>query len=687
MRLVLLCVLARMFVLSLDAREISDLNSGWTFRLGDVSNAERPQSNDQDWQQVVIPHCWGWEQAQKGDTNYYRGAGWYRRELKVAPASGKRFFLRFEAASSVADVYLNGHCLGEHRGGFGAFCFEITTNLSPSGTNKLAVRVSNAPQPDLAPLSGDFPVLGGIYRPVQLIETGDACVALTDHASSGVAWRQTSVTDAQALLVATVQISNGTRTTQPLNIEFKLLDAGGKVVGRTNQQILLAANCTAPYCASLEVAKPHLWQGRWDPYLYRGVVELRSTNGLPVDVVETSLGLRYYNIISGEGFYLNGKKYPIWGVCRHQDRPNQGWALSAADMKEDIALIEEIGATAVRCCHYQQSDYFYRLCDQAGLLVWAEIPQVDAIHNTVAFGETSRNQLLDLIRQNLNHPSIFVWSLFNEIGNQPTDDPHQILQDLNNLAHGEDPTRPTIAATCTDKFPAMNKIPDLLGWNTYPGWYSGSATAESVGTRLDSKRFASRDGDYCVSEYGAGANLFQHEDHPKQPKPTGQWHPEEWQAIVHEAAWAGIKSRPFVWGSFIWNMFDFTSDWRHEGGTVGLNDKGLVSYDRKTRKDAFYYYQANWSTNPVLYITSRRFTERTNDLTAVKVYSNADVVELFVNGVSHGRQVDGTNCVYRWPDILLQPGKNAISVRAQKNDQQLRDECVWQYVPPSDPRK
>jgi beta-galactosidase len=230
--------------------------------------------------------------------------------------------------------------------------------------------------------------------------------------------------------------------------------------------------------------------------------------------------------------------------------------------------------------------------------------------------------LLDLIRQNVNHPSIFVWSLFNEIrGSKGSDDPHRELQDLKITATGEDPTRPTIAATCVSILPEMNKIPDLLGWNIYPGWYNG--TKEDYGTVLDQHRYDSRSGGICISEYGAGANTTQHEQNPQQPMPTGQWHPEEWQAEVHEAAWAAIQARPFVWGSIAWNMFDFAVSTRHEGDLPGRNDKGLVSYDRKTKKDAFYFYKANWSDEPTLYITSRRFTERTNAVTDVKVYSNA----------------------------------------------------------------
>jgi beta-galactosidase len=420
-----------------------------------------------------------------------------------------------------------------------------------------------------------------------------------------------------------------------------------------------------------------LWNGRKDPYLYKAVVELRAANEL-VDSVEQPLGLRYYSVDPDKGFFLNGQPYNLHGVDKHQDRFNKGWAVSEADLDEDISLIKEMGCTVIRCAHYQHSDYFYSLCDKTGILVWAEIPQVNEIRDTPQFEETSRNQLLDLIRQNVNHPSIFVWSLFNEIrGSKGSDDPHRELMDLKITANGEDPTRPTIAATCVSILPEMNKIPDLLGWNIYPGWYSGWGTKEDFGASLDKHRADSRHGGICISEYGAGANVEQHEQNPKQPLTTSQWHPEEWQAEVHEAAWAAMKERPFVWGTFVWNMFDFAVSTRHEGGIPGRNDKGLVSYDRKTKKDAFYFYKANWSDEPTLYITSRRFTERTNAVTDVKVYSNAKKVELLVNGVSLGETRNATNCVFIWKNAELKSGENKVEARAELSGTSLSDSCVW----------
>ena len=660
-----------------EGRQDTLLEGGWQFKLGEVSGAQLPEFEDGDWQTVSVPHCWGWEQAQKGDTNYYRGPGWYRHNLEVKPQPGKRYFLRFEAASLVANASINGQSLGAHRGGFGAFSFEITTNLSASGTNLLAVRGSNLWEPDIAPLSGDFNVYGGLYRPVHLIVTSAENFTLTDHGSSGVAWLQSSISETQVTLDVTAQISVGAKPLQSLNLVARIMDAENNEVASTSQTITPAPMMTAPYFAHLVVSNPHLWNGRKDPYLYRAVVELRSADSL-VDSVEQPLGLRSYHVDPDVGFFLNGKRYPIYGVCRHQDRQGKGWAISRADMEEDLQLIKEIGATAVRCAHYQHSDYFYSLCDRAGILVWAEIPQVNTVHDSPEFEATSRNQLLDLIRQNINHSSIFVWSLFNEIGNPTTEDPHRELQNLNKIAHGEDPTRPTIGATDREKYPQMNKIPDLLGWNIYPGWYGGAKSLENFGAWLDQRRYASRSGGLCVSEYGAGANPAQHEENARQPKTNGQWHPEEWQAHVHEADWVAIKSRSFVWGSFVWNMFDFPSSGRHEGDIPAINDKGLVTIDRQIKKDAFYFYKANWSSEPTLYITGRRFTDRTNNLADVKVYSNLSKPTLWLNGTSIGSGNNRGDGVFIWKSIPLISGENQIEVRADdKEHHEITDKCIW----------
>lgn len=657
-------------------RTVSCLDAGWRFRQGEVVNGENPQCDDNTWVTVSLPHNWGWEQAQQGKGEH-RGPGWYRRTFDVGPPqTGRRYFLRFEACGSLADVYINGTHLGQHRGAFGAFCYEITQHLASSGNNILAVRASNAPESDIGPISGDFNIFGGLYRHVSVIETNEICFTLTDHASPGVTWRPTTVTDDYADLDVVAWVSNCTARTEHLTMIAAVFDAQGHRTATIEAPITVVANTTAPFASRIRISHPHLWNGRKDPYLYKAVVELRSANGELRDDVEQPLGLRSFRVDPDKGFFLNGNPYHLHGVNRHQDRPDKGWAISEADMREDLRLITEIGATVVRCAHYQHSDYFYHLCDSAGILVWAELAQVNEIGTDPRYAETARSQLLDLIRQNTNHPSIFAWSLFNELWpGRP--DPHRLVEDLHLLANSEDPSRPTIAATSTEQLPQMNRIPDLLGWNIYPGWYPGWGTKDDFGSLLDRGRLMSKHGGLCISEYGAGANTEHHEPHPQQPKTDGQWHPEEWQALVHEAGWAAMKSRPFVWGTFVWVMFDFTSANRNEGAIPGRNDKGLVTYDRKTKKDAFYFYKAQWSEEPVVYITGRRFADRTDTLTDVKVYSNTGSAELLVNGLSRGSRSDDGTHIFIWKDIALISGSNRIEARGRHNNVEVADSCSW----------
>ena len=678
-------------VVETQAREDHTLTDGWRFFKGEARGAAQTGFSEREWPKISLPHCWGWDEAQVSK-DYFRGPGWYRRGLDLQRKQGKRYFLRFEAAASVADVYFNGNKLGQHRGAFSAFCYEITDTLGPDGKNVLAVRVSNAPEPDIAPLAGDFCIFGGLYRPVHLLVTDEVCFTPVDHASPGVTWLQSAVSDKEAVIDVTAHVSNGGKAPAQRTLTVKLCDAEGRVVAREAREVHVEPGITPPYRLQLKVKKPRLWRGRDDPYLYQAVAELTHKNEV-LDAVEQRLGLRSFHVDPDKGFFLNGKPYPIRGVCRHQDVWNKGWALTRADHERDLALILEMGANAVRCAHYQHSDEFYSLCDEAGVLVWAEIPLVLFVTPGPAFAETTRGQLIDLIRQNVNHSSIFVWGLFNEL--QPiTADTHRLLQDLQIVAHGEDPTRPTIGAQDSNvwgggkvvprptdpelflKRPELVKIPDLLGWNLYPGWYFGSP--EDAGPMFDQVRHTSRSGGICISEYGAGANPFQHEENCRQPQDTtGQGHPEEWQNVVHEKALAAIQERPFIWGSFLWNMFDYVSAGRSEGGVMCRNDKGLVTSDRSLKKDAFYFYKANWSDEPVLYITSRRFTERPGNATDVKVYSNAEQVDLAVNGKKLGKPASTSDRVFVWKDVPLSSGANRFTATARFAGGEFSDDCVW----------
>jgi beta-galactosidase len=664
-------------------QNVIPVTDGWKFIRADINNAETVAFDDSKWSQITLPHTWN-DKDTLGGPNYYRGHGWYRIKLAIPEtAKDKRVFIHFEAASLVADVYFNGVHLGQHRGGFTAFCYELTPYVKKDGPNVLAVRVDNSPFEDVPPLSGDFNIQGGIYRSVWLIVKNPVCITPLDCASDGVYIRQTSVSKEEAIIDVTAKVSNG--LDRPVSAVL-LADAGDpngfeidRPIGRGTE---IGASQTVTLYDQIRIKNPRLWNGRKDPYMYQVIIQMIYDNNWgDCDSVIIPMGLRYYSADANKGFFLNGESYPLHGVDRHQDRVGKGWAISYADQDEDANLIMEIGATCVRLAHYPHANYFYSLCDKAGLVVWAEIPLVNQVYNTPAFAENAKQQLRELIRQRYNHPSIFFWSLYNELGNSgKSDDPRPLLTELQSIAKQEDSTRLTTAASNepSSKWPGMRAIADLITWNLYPGWYYGSPP--QMNQLLDKYKKDANDKPIGISEYGAGANIKQHEQNMKKaPTPSGKWHPEEWQAIVHEENYAAMEARPYLWATFAWVMFDFGSAGRNEGDTHGINDKGLVTADRKTRKDAFYFYKAKWSAEPVVYITSRRFTERTDPNTTVKIYSNCDSVELKVNGQSLGGKTE-TSRVFKWFDIRLKPGLNTIEAAATRDGKTYTDKCEWQLA-------
>lgn len=654
------------------------VTDGWRFIRADVNNAETIAFDDSKWSQITLPHTWNDKDTLAGP-NYYRGPGWYRIKLAIPDsAKDKRLFIHFEAASLVADVYFNGVHLGQHRGGFTAFCYELTPYIK-DGPNILAVRVDNSPFEDVPPLSGDFTVYGGLYRPVWLIVKNQVCIMPLDYASDGVYVKQTSVSKEEAIIDVTAKVSNGLDKPVSAHLLTFYGDANGvfSVIRKGVNAVEIGAGKTVSLNDQIRIKNPHLWNGRKDPYMYNVSVNL-VTDAKMGDSLTIPMGFRFYDVDANKGFLLNGEPYPLHGVDRHQDRVGKGWAISCADQDEDANLIMEIGATCVRLAHYPHSNYFLSLCDKAGLVVWAEIPLVNQIYNTPAFAENAKQQLTELIRQRYNHPSIFFWSLYNELGNSgKSDDPRPLLTELQSLAKQEDSTRLTTAASNdpSNKWPGVRKIADLIAWNTYPGWYKPDPT--QMVKDIDKYKRDANDKPIGISEYGAGANIKQHEQNMKKaPTPGGKWHPEEWQAIVHEENYAAMEARPYLWATFTWVMFDFGSAGRNEGSTPGINDKGLVTADRKTRKDAFYFYKAKWSAEPVVYITSRRHTERTDPNTTVKIYSNCDSVELKVNGQSLGGKTE-TSRVFKWFDIRLKPGLNIIEATATRDGKTYTDKCEW----------
>lgn len=669
MKKLLIALTAWLAALSAGAQRHEQLlNDNWQFRLG--HQVERGSAV-----RVDLPHTWNAVDALSGRTDYKRGLGHYERRLFVpADWEGQRLYLRFEGANSVADLFVNGRHVGQHRGGYGAFVFEITDYVNYGKANNLRVSVNNAETLDLMPLVGDFNFYGGLYRDVHLVRTGPACISLLDHGSPGVRLVQDSVSRDYAAVRALVALSNGSDAAVSAEVRLRLLD-GDREVAAQRLALTLPADSSIESELPVSLRRPHLWDGRRDPFRYRAEVSLWR-DGQEVDRVEQPLGLRHYRIDPEHGFFLNGRHLPLRGVCRHQDRSEVGNALRREHHDEDAAIMAEMGANAVRLAHYPQAEYFYDLMDRYGFIVWAEIPFVgpggysdEGFVNLPAFRQNGRQQLVELIRQHYNHPSIVVWGLFNELSMRG-DNPVPYIEELNDLAHREDPTRPTVAASNTDG--ALNFVTDAMAWNRYDGWYGG--TPADLGRWLDRMHAAHPDLRIAISEYGAGASLYHQQDTLVKAVATSFWHPENWQTHYHMANWRELSARPFVWGSFIWNLFDFGAAHRHEGDRVGINDKGLVTFDRRMRKDAFYFYKANWNKDePLLYLAERRTTRRTRPMQTFMAFTNQAEAELFVNGVSCGRAQADSLATVRWTGIRLRPGENEVRVVSGRGTHRLTD--------------
>lgn len=654
------------------------LMTDWRFHRGAEERAPGTTFDDSAWESINLPHTWNALDGQDGGGDYYRGDGWYRRKFRVdATWAGRRIFLQFDGVNRTAEVFLNGRRLGQHRGGFARFRFDVTSALDFNGENVLAVRVNNGTDDNMIPVSADYTFFGGLYRGVSLIATSPVHIDLLDYASPGVYVRQTQISAASAMLDVSVKLANDVPSAAAVRVQVTVTDATNRTVATGEAQAALAPLARDEARLRLELTRPHLWNGHADPYLYQVRTELLA-QGTAGDAVLLPLGLRYFSVDRDKGFFLNGRYLDLHGVNRHQDRPGKGWAISEADEREDMDLIREIGATVIRQSHYQQSQFWNDLGDRLGLIMWAELAYVNDVKDNREFFENAKEQLRELIRQNFHHPAILFWSVGNETFVRdpkvmPADTNDRLLRELAAVVREEDPTRLSTYASNGSVIEARAGVTDVLGFNHYFGWYRGGL--EDFAPWLDTQHALRPDLRIGMSEYGAGANITQHEEPVHQPEPGGPWHPEEWQARYHEVYWQALAARPWVWGKFIWTMFDFASDGRNEGGTPGRNDKGLVTADRKTKKDAFYFYQANWSAQPVLHIASQRFTPRVQPRTGVKVYANANSVELLVNGVSQGRRA-GVQGIFLWPEVVLARGDNRIEARASRDGGELKDECT-----------
>ncbi|WP_282637888.1 glycoside hydrolase family 2 protein [Sphingobacterium thalpophilum] len=712
-----------MTLANLQARTVIPFNSNWSFKKGPFSASplDYHLTFEGKWQLVNLPHTWNAVDMQQKDIKpgslgknerFYTGDAFYRKTfVPQTEWKGKRIFVRFEGVNTQTEVYLNNSPLaakkgkndivydnsqrngnysfvGRHQGGYSAFVFELTGMLQLGQENELLVKVNNEATPQVIPVNHTlFPMYGGIYRPVELIVTDDIHIAVNDFASDGVYITQKNVSKKAADIAVKVKIDNKSGRTQPIELLTTIFEKDGTIKAKQTTAYTVPPQGRQIITQQLAIKAPHLWQGLDDPYLYRAVTQLKK-GGEIIDEVITPLGIRKFELRTGQGFFLNDIKYPLYGVCRHQDRWGKGSALSNADHDEDLAIIKEMGATSIRLAHYQQSEYFYSKCDSIGLVVWAEIPFVNRV--TTLEDNNAQQQLKELIRQNFNHPSIYIWGMHNEVYS-PTAYTVELTSKLNDLAKSEDPDRYTVSVSGYNLINhPVNNNADVQGINHYFGWYNGELEDKSEkddDVASWAQRISREFKDYKIifSEYGAEAIP---EDQAEVVGNFGnQWSnpyffPEEYATKFHEIHWGVIAKNPIFLGSYVWNTFDFATPITALNVNP-RNYKGLVSFDRKLKKDGFYWYKANWSKEPVLYITQRRMINRGNEMTPVTVYSNRGEPTLFVNGTAITGAKKGQTAVhYIFENVRLKQGSNTLEAKViQQDGKVLTDRINWNYDP------
>lgn len=648
-------IMALMLGLQLGAREVIDIDEGWRFFYQYEGSSDRAQIAN-------LPHMWSVD-ALTGKRDYFRGVGNYMKDLQVPKSwEGKKIYIRFGGAGTVTDLIVNGRHVGEHRGGYGAFVFDLTPYLRYGVSNSIWVQVNNAPQFDVLPTAGDLNIYGGLYRSVELIVTEQAHIAVDHYASSGVYVQQKSVLPDLAELETLVRVQGASG--QMLKVDMSILTPEGDTVALQQSECKIPETQRTSVVIPVTIQNPTLWDGVDNPYMYTVRVRLSDASAV-YDEVTVPLGLRFFTVDPKSGFMLNGRPYRLKGVTYYEDRAGAGLALQPFHIREDLDLITEMGANAIRAAGYPHNPEFYAECDRRGIIVWSEIPFIGPAFmsdrgyvDSEAFRKNGEMQLYEMIFQQYNHPSVVMWGLFAD-QNTVSDDPTEFIRSLNAKAMQEDPSRLTVGLSNSDG--SINFITDLVVWDHVFGWKEGLPSDLRVWINQLQKQW----GSLCSGiSYGAGASIYQQEDSLYRPDYMGRWHPERWQTYLHEQYFPMVNESPFFWGWFVSNMFDYGAATRTWGEGTGLDDRGLVTFDRKYKKDAFYFYKANWNNSePMVYIAERRWNERSNPKQNIRVYSNANEVELWANGVSLGKK-QGVNGIFLWDNVELKRGLNTLEARA-----------------------
>ena len=599
-----------------------------------------------------LPHTWNAQDGQDGGNDYWRGTCIYEKTFPkpAFDAREERVYLEFQGVNASGQVTLNGQQIMTHDGGYSTFRCDVTDYLQEE--NQLVVAVDNSVNDRVYPQKADFTFYGGIYRDVKLLIVNQYHFDLDYFGGTGIAVSAT--VDGSDGLVRVRTWHNGQQ------VQFSVLDDKGQTVAAGEGED-----------ATVRIENVHLWDGVNDPYLYTCRAVLLQ-EGKEVDAVSANFGVRSFRIDPQKGFFLNGRSYPLHGVSRHQDRKGLGNALTKAHHEEDMALIREIGANTVRLAHYQHDRYFYDLCDKYGMVVWAEIPYIS--EHMPNGRDNTLSQMRELIVQNYNHPSICVWGLSNEItiSTKKTKDMLDNHRVLNDLVHEMDPSRPTVLAcyAVCGPFNKVAHISDIVSWNLYLGWYVPGLFLNDLWIDFFHWKYPNR----CLgfSEYGCEGMPNLHSSHPRRGD-----HTEEYQAKYHAYMLDCFARRPFMWANHVWNMFDFAADARDQGGEPGMNHKGLVTFDRKIKKDSFYLYKAWWNPEPMVHIAGKRYADRPEKVTTVQVYSNQPEVTLYANGQPVATQKADKVFTFR---VRLEEETKLEAVAGQ-----VKDEAVLRYVTKPNP--